>query len=163
MTQELTWEFFAKNELSVKHKTIFHVYDTYITSGNFKHDEILNIVGAKYFMHTEICLDEIMKLVNDMFIDNHANGLTDYYSFLIFLFKKQLFNKNVTREKADLLFNKYIAVVKPFINKYGRTIDNEFVSTPTDFIMKLTTSKGNTDHEELIHSTLLEYFKELKF
>lgn len=156
---EVIWEILANSERRFTFKSIFHDYDNYIVNQDLSQDNLIEILGAKYFIH-DLYFDQIVELFNEMTISRNSNGLTDFYSFMIFIFKIQLYNKIINRDEAILIYNTYIAKVSTTVKNNSMIYHEE----TSDFIMELISYKNTTEEkEEFVYSTFLNYLTDLKF
>lgn len=156
---EVIWETLANSERRFTFKSIFHDYDNYIVNQDLSQDNLIEILGAKYFIH-DLYFDQIVELFNEMTISRNSNGLTDFYSFMIFIFKIQLYNKIINRDEAILIYNTYIAKVSTTVKNNSMIYHEE----TSDFIMELISYKNTTEEkEEFVYSTFLNYLTDLKF
>lgn len=137
---EVTWEFIVQSEKGFGYKRIFHDYDLYVIKDNYEGIELANILGSRYFLF-DLCIDEIVELFNEMALSKYSNNMTDFYAFIMFFFKKSLFNKQVEREVADDIYNKYFK-------------ENEFI---IDMISYKDTES------DFVYSTFLRLLEDLKY
>ena len=158
LLEHKTWQFIANNERNHTYQSIFHDYKNYIE--DFEIGANADVIGEKYF-YFNVCIDEIMEMFNEMILSGYSSLMTNY-SFIIFLFKKQLFNKKINEYEAKNIFNKYIGKVIPVSNRWAM---NKFDITESEFVLKLSNyNKKNTDEENnFVYDTFLEFIKELKY
>lgn len=153
---EITWDKITQSEKGFSYKNIFHDYDLYVTDATLNEVELGNIIGSRYFMY-ELCIDEIMELFNEMTISNYSNNMTDFYSFVLFLFKKSFFNKKITREEAEYIYKTYIGAVT-ITKKYNTT---QYSQENTEFTKELI--KYKTTESDFVYKTLIKLLEELKY
>lgn len=145
----MTWDKLLKFVRSVDlQKSLFDA-NLYIYEHNLPLAELCENLGYEYFdTETEFCVDEIMQMFNEMTFSRHSNNLTDFYAFVVFFFKKQLFNKHISIGEAEIIYAKYFKPV-------GRV--------ETEFLKKLTIYKSlDDDGQDYVYHTLLGYLKDLK-
>jgi len=156
---EVTWEILTNSERRFTFKSIFHDYDSYVVNQELTQQELIEVLGPKYFVY-DLCFDQIVELFNEMTMSRNSNSLTDFYSFMIFLFKIQLYNKRITNVEAILIYNTYIAEVSTTAKNSTITYHEE----TSDFIMELISYKNTTEEkEEFVYSVFLNYLKDLKY
>ena len=152
---EIAWNTITQEEKSFSYKTIFSNYDLYVC-GYWDKQELCNIVGSIYFMF-DLTIDEIVELFNEMTISPYSNNMTDFYAFVMFFFKKSLYNKQITRDEADSIWRKYFGNVSKVV-KYRLT---KYEQETSGFITKLISYK--TTEDDFVYDTFLKYLEELGY
>lgn len=153
---EITWDKITQTEKVFAYKNIFHDYDLYVSDTTLDQIDLGKILGKRYFMF-DLCIDEIMELFNEMTISGYSNNMTDFYSFVIFFFKKSFFNKKISREEADDIYQKYIGQIT-ISQKYNLT---RYEQKNTEFINELIKYK-NTE-SDLVYKTLIKLLEDLNY
>lgn len=152
---EITWNTITESEKNFHYKNIFSNYDLYVCA-DYNELDLANIVGSRYFLF-DLGIDEIVELFNEMTISGYSNNMTDFYTFIMFFFKKSFYNKNVTREEADKIWRKYFGnVIK--INEYHSV---KYKQETSEFISKLISYKDTED--DFVYKTFLKYLEDLKY
>lgn len=145
----MTWDKLLEFESNADLKKSLFDADLYIYEHNLTLNELCQNLGYGYFIpDIDLCLDEIVWMFNEMTFSRYSNNLTDFYTFVAFFFKRQLFNKNISVNEGQLIYEKYFKPV-------GKV--------ETEFLEKLTTFKSLDDvGQDYVHGMLLQYFKDLK-
>ena len=92
-----------------------------------------------------------------MTISKYSNNLTDFYAFIIFFFKKSLYNNQITRDEAEIIWIRYIGQVNK-TTKHSNTI---YEQKNSEFVTKLISYKDTEDG--FVYKTLLAYLQDLKY
>ena len=157
----MTWNEICESRSSVNIDRAIHDYKLYIIEQELDLTDLCDILGYKYFQD-EMCLDEIIEQFNNMILSKYVYFLTDMYLFVIFFFKKQLYNKKISLDEAKVIHKKYL---KPmpynFVNEYKK---NETKYRETEFVTKMVLYK-NAEHldQDYVYETFYQYLQDLNF
>jgi hypothetical protein len=90
----------------------------------------------------DLCIDEIVELFFEMDISEYSDNITDFYAFVIFFFKKSLFNKQVDKYEAMNIFN-------------------DFLDDESEFTQKLINCKKTED--DFVHTQFIKFLERLNY
>lgn len=132
----------------------------YAMTANYQHilDGSSNVVRSIFFEDPDWCLDEVVEIFNQQLMDRNYSKLY-YPCFMRFLIEKQLYNKKISLEHVEYVFEKYIGVEQKLV-KYNRT-SKAFCETP--FYEGLVQYDIWNEEDEWIWETFIELLKELNF
>lgn len=153
---------FIRKETSFSLKSTLHTYVRYCEEHGSIQDvvDFAENVGQRYFIF-DICSDEIMEMFSEAVCNRNYNSLTDSYSFITFLFKKALFNEQITVEEAKTIYRKYIGTEQ--YDNYNRLMSSP---KPTKFVLELTSykhGKSSEEVEEYVYNTMYEFVQDLGY
>ena len=145
----MSWRIITQVSGTIDLKKAIFDRQLYIEENNLSLGELCSMLGYKYFdPKLDFGLDEIMEMFNDMTFSRYSNNLVDFYLFMSFFFKRQLFNKRISIDEATLIYDNY------FKYKDGKE---------TEFVKNLTIFKDLEDSEQdSIYALILKYLTDLK-
>lgn len=155
-----TWNDIVNNERSGSIENSIHSCELYVYEHECELDDLCDILGYNYFFN-EMSIDEIIEQFCEMMLSSYSSGMSGY-TYITFFFKRQLYTKRITIETAKYIYQKYLKPNIYQVPEIGYKNLKKTCCEETEFVHKLFMFKKlDDDGQDFVHTTLLEYLKEL--
>ena len=152
---EITWNLITNSEKGFRYERIFGDYERYF-NGDWSDVELANIVGSRYWQFN-LSIDEIIELFNEMTTSRYSNGFTDNVAFVMFFFKKALYNGRITLEEGKHIWKEFLGSYDK-LTIYGRTVHTQVES---EWVLGLISYK--TTECDKVYKNFIKYLEKLNY